>query len=156
MRWAAVAALLAASCAGPIPEEPSAPATVQSSAEKTRVLVLTDIGNEPDDGQSMVRFLLYANEFDLEGLVATTSTWQRTLVQPEMIRERVEAYRQVRNNLLAHAAGYPTADELLALIKTGRPEYGMGGVGEGKDTQGSEWIISAVDKPDSRPLWITV
>jgi hypothetical protein len=38
------------------------------------VIVLTDIGNEPDDSESFVRFLLHANAFDGEGLVATTST----------------------------------------------------------------------------------
>ena len=156
MRWATLAALLAASCAAPIPQEPSAAAPGQTSGERTRVLVLTDIGNEPDDAQSMVRFLLYANEFDLEGLVATTSTWQRTLIQPELIRERVEAYGEVRDNLLAHAPGYPATAELLALIKSGRPEYGFAAVGEGKDTEGSEWIIQVVDKPDPRPVWITV
>ena len=44
---------------------------------KPRVFVLTDISNEPDDEESMVRFLVYANEYDVEGLVATTSTWLR-------------------------------------------------------------------------------
>lgn len=126
------------------------------AAEKLRVLVLTDIGNEPDDAQSMIRFLLYTNEFDVEGLVVTTSTWQRKVVSPEKIRVRVEAYGKVRNNLLVHAKGYPETERLLSLIKTGRPEYGMNGVGEGKDTEGSEWIISVVDKPDPRPVWITV
>lgn len=45
--------------------------------QKLRVLVLTDIENEPDDAESLVRFLLYSNMFDVEGLVATTSCWQR-------------------------------------------------------------------------------
>jgi hypothetical protein len=49
---------------------------------KPRVFVLTDIGNEPDDQMSLVRLLVYSNEFDLEGLVATTSTWQKDKVQP--------------------------------------------------------------------------
>ena len=40
---------------------------------KTWVIVLTDISNEPDDEQSMVLFLCYTNEFNVEGLVATTS-----------------------------------------------------------------------------------
>lgn len=43
------------------------------ASAKPRVLVLTDIENEPDDAMSMVRFLVYANQFDVEGLVATTS-----------------------------------------------------------------------------------
>jgi len=126
------------------------------AAEKTRVLVLTDIGNEPDDAMSMIRFLLYTNEFDVEGLVATTSCWQRAKVQPQLIRERVEAYGKVRENLLAHAPGFPAAQDLLARLKSGRPEYSLSGVGEGKDTEASQWIISVVDKPDPRPIWIPV
>lgn len=38
---------------------------------KPRVFVLTDIENEPDDAMSLVRFLTYANHWDVEGLVAT-------------------------------------------------------------------------------------
>ncbi len=56
--------------------------------EKPRVFVLTDIENEPDDAMSMVRFLLYANQFDIEGLAATTSIHQRKRVAPERIRNR--------------------------------------------------------------------
>jgi len=55
---------------------------------KPRVIVLTDIGGDPDDQQSMVRFLVYANEFDVEGLIATTSGWKSEAVHPEAIRER--------------------------------------------------------------------
>jgi hypothetical protein len=36
-----------------------------------RVIVMTDIANEPDDQMSMVRFLLYSNGWDVEGLVAS-------------------------------------------------------------------------------------
>ena len=43
------------------------------AAVKPRLLVLTDIGGDPDDQQSMIRLLLYANEFDFEGLIATAS-----------------------------------------------------------------------------------
>jgi hypothetical protein len=132
------------------------PASAAATSQKTRVLVLTDIGNEPDDAMSMIRFLLYANEFDVEGLVATTSIWQPEVVQPQLIRERVEAYGKVRDNLLVHAPGYPAAADLLTRIKSGRAEYGLAGVGEGKDTEASEWIISVVDKPDPRPVWVTV
>ena len=45
----------------------------KSYPEKSRILILTDIENEPDDAMSMVRFLLYSNQFDVEGIVATTS-----------------------------------------------------------------------------------
>jgi hypothetical protein len=126
------------------------------AADKPRVVVLTDIGNEPDDSESMVRFLLYSNEFDVEGLLAVTSTWLRSAVHPEMIEERVHAYGQVLPNLKAHASGYPEMQALLQLIRAGRPEYGMAGVGKGKDTEASKLIIAATDRPDPRPLWLTL
>lgn len=124
--------------------------------DKPRVVVLTDITNEPDDEQSMVRFLVYANEFDVEGLIATTSVWLRDKTRPEQIRARIAAYGQVRHNLLKHAPGFPAADELMRLVKTGRPEFGMAGVGDGKTSEGSDHIISLIDKPDDRPVWISV
>jgi hypothetical protein len=126
------------------------------SPPKARVVVLTDITNEPDDEESMVRFLVYSNEYDVEGLIATTSVWLRDKTRPENIRERVEAYGQIRGNLLKHASGYPTAERLLSVIKSGRPEFGMNGVGPGKSSEGSRHIIDVVDKPDDRPVWISV
>src|SRR5690349_1059874 len=48
-----------------------APDYVDKFDGKPRVFVLTDIGNEPDDQMSLVRLLVYSNEFELEGLVAT-------------------------------------------------------------------------------------
>ena len=41
---------------------------VASAADTPRVFVLPDIENEPDDAMSMVRFLTYSNQFDVEGL----------------------------------------------------------------------------------------
>ena len=40
-----------------------------------------------------------------------------------------------------HEQGYPTKEELKAKVKKGLAIYGMEGVGEGKDSEGSEWII---------------
>jgi len=114
--------------------------------EKQRVIVLTDISNEPDDEESMVRFLVYSNEYDVEGLIATTSVWLRDTIRPERIRRQVEAYGRIRDNLLKHASGYPTAEYLSSVIKDGRPEFGMLGVGEGKSSEGSRHIIEVVVK----------
>lgn len=125
-------------------------------AEKPRVIVLTDISNEPDDEESLVRFLVYANEFDVEGLIATTSVWLRDTVRPERIVERVNAYGQVRDNLLKHAPGYPTKEHLLSVTQSGLPEFGMAGVGEGKSSEGSRHIIDVVDRPDKRPVWVSI
>ncbi|MCL2898356.1 DUF1593 domain-containing protein [Brenneria tiliae] len=134
--------------------EGSASAAV--NAEKTRILILSDIGNEPDDSQSLVRFLLYSNQFDVEGIVATTSTWLRDKVNTPMIHERIDAYERVLPNLQKHAPGYPSAQALRQVVRSGRAEFGMTGVGDNKSTQASELIIQAVDKQDHRPLWITV
>ena len=127
-----------------------------SATEKIRVLVLTDIENEPDDAMSMVRFLTYTNQWDVEGLIATTSVHLKDRVAPQRIREIVAAYGKVRDNLEQHEPGFPTADYLLSVITAGRPAYGMTAVGEGMDSPGSDRIIEVVDRDDPRPLWIPV
>lgn len=123
---------------------------------RIRLVVLTDIENEPDDAQSMVRLLTYANHFDIEGLVATTSIHQRNRTAAGRIKQIVEAYGQVRENLLLHEPGYPTEEYLLSVIREGRPDYGMNAVGEGNDSTGSELLIAAADRQDPRPIWVSV
>src|SRR5262245_58468307 len=112
------------------------------AAEKPRVFVLTDIENEPDDAMSMVRFLTYANHFDIEGLAATTSTHLRDRVAPQRIRRIVEAYAKVRDNLELHEPGFPTGEFLLERVTEGLPVFGMQGVGEGHDSPASEALIA--------------
>jgi hypothetical protein len=124
------------------------------SGKKLRILVLTDIEADPDDSQSLIRFLLYSNEWDVEGLVATTSIHQKKRVAPETIREILNAYNAVRPNLLKHQPGYPTFELLSSKVKKGLPLYGMQGVGKGHDSEGSEWIIRSLEQPDQRPLYI--
>jgi hypothetical protein len=124
-------------------------------ADKPRLVVLTDVENEPDDTESLVRLMLYSNVVDLEGLVATTSVHLKTRVAPDSIRRVIRAYGQVRENLQKHEAGYPAADTLMGLVKTGPAAYGMQAVGPSQQSEGSEWIIRVLDQPDDRPLWIT-
>jgi hypothetical protein len=124
--------------------------------KKHRLIVLSDIENEPDDTESFVRLLLYSNEIDLEGLIATTSIWKKTSVAPETMVKLIEAYGKVQPNLLKHNSEYPDKTALLALVKSGIPKYGMLGVGEGNDSQGSDWIIKVLEKADDRPVWISV
>lgn len=123
---------------------------------KHRVVVLTDIEADPDDSQSLVRFLLYANQWDVEGLIATTSIHQKTRVAPESIEKILKAYAKVQPNLLLHEKGYPTYEQLSTKVKKGNAVYGMEGVGDGKDSQGSDWIIQVLSKPDNRPVWFCV
>ncbi|MDB5279626.1 MAG: hypothetical protein JWR61_4581 [Ferruginibacter sp.] len=131
------------------------PAMAQPVA-KHRLIVITDIGNEPDDFMSMVRLMLYTNEIDIEGLIASTSIHQSKKVSPELIEKVIHAYGKVQPNLLKHEPGFPPAQKLAGLVKKGLPLYGMEGVGKGKDSEGSEWIIRMLEKADNRPLWVTV
>jgi len=121
-----------------------------------RLVVLTDMGADPDDQQSLVRLLLYSNQIDIEGIIATTSCWQQNRVRPELIASILDAYARVQPNLLKHESGYPTADALRAVTKKGWLGYGMTGVGEGKDSEGSEWIVRILEKNDDRPVWVSV
>lgn len=57
--------------------------TVSQKTTKPRIFILSDILNEPDDTQSLIRYLLYANEFQTEGLVAVTSTWLPNTTHPD-------------------------------------------------------------------------
>jgi hypothetical protein len=127
-----------------------------SANQKHRVIILTDIGAEADDTESMVRLLLYSDVIDIEGLVATTSVWKKTSVSPELIRAVVDAYGKVHANLIKHDPSFPAAQMLQSLIKRGFPEYGMKGVGPEKDSDGSELIVRELERDDARPLWISV
>ncbi|MEZ4852469.1 MAG: DUF1593 domain-containing protein [Bacteroidia bacterium] len=125
-------------------------------AQKHRLIVLTDIEADPDDAQTLVRLLLYANQIEIEGLIATTSVHQKSRIAPESIQKIVHAYGKVQPNLLTHESGFPPAEALLSLVRKGLPVYGMEGVGKGKDSEGSEWIINVLEKDDPRPVWVSV
>ncbi|KAH7354229.1 hypothetical protein B0T11DRAFT_125554 [Plectosphaerella cucumerina] len=122
---------------------------------KPRVFLLSDIANEPDDAQSLVRLLTYANELRIEGLVATTSVWLNDTTRPDQMHDIVDAYDKVLPNLRVHADGWPEASQLHSLIASGLPVYGMDGVGEGRDSEGSRRLVAAVDASDE-PLWIPI
>ena len=132
-----------------------------------RMILLTDLLAEQDDSQMMVRLLMYANEMDIEGLIAVSisepgyparapSQPHRVGVHPEEIISRIEAYAKVRDQLLKHAPGWPTRRELMSKVACGPEGYGMAAVGDGKGTPGSRMIIAAVEKPDPRPIYICV
>lgn len=131
------------------------------AADQPRLLVLTDIGGDPDDQQSMIRLMVYANEFNIEGLVASASGTPGELkvavTRPDLIREIVTAYGKVRPNLQRHAAGWPTAPDLLSRIKSGNPKRGRANIGEGHDTEGSRWIVERVNAGTAQnPLNISI
>jgi hypothetical protein len=106
---------------------------------------------EPDDAQSLVRLLLYANEFDIEGLVATYSPhWGDA--KPEYIQAMIGAYGKVWEQLRKHDERYPDPDKLLYVMEKGDTNVGKRWIHE--MTPGSERLLKAVESDDPRPLWV--
>lgn len=129
-------------------------AQIPGTRLKPRIINMTDLGADPDDQQSMVRFLVQSNEYDVEGLIVTTGCWKKFQSNIDMLNNILNAYGQVVSNLQVHDPDFPSLAYLKSVSKLGQRGYGMGDVGSGKDSPGSELIISAVDKDDPRPIWI--
>jgi Protein of unknown function (DUF1593) len=139
-----------------LPAQSLPPSHVDEFIGKPRAIIISDIGNEPDDQMSLVRLLMYSNEIDIEGLIATTSTWQKNANHPETMHQLIDAYGLVRPNLLLHAKGWPEAADLSNRVFTGQNAYGMAATGKKKMSEGARAIISAADRDDPRPLWICI
>jgi hypothetical protein len=126
----------------------------RAAAENPILVITTDIGGDPDDQQSLTRLLVYSNEFDIRGLIASASGTRGELgmdtVKDCLIRDYVVAYGKVYDHLRMHAPGYPHPDTLMARIKKGNPQRGPEHIGKGNDTEGSEWIIRVVDGSGDR------
>ncbi|MDZ4402721.1 DUF1593 domain-containing protein [Prosthecobacter sp.] len=136
-------------------------ATLHAFAEGSRLAVLTDIGGDPDDQQSMVRLMVYANEFDVELLLAsaagTPGELKEAVTKPELIREIIAGYEKVLPNLQKHAEGWPEAEALRQRVKSGNPRRGREHIGVGHDTEGSRELIRLVDSGSAeRPLNVAI
>src|SRR6266550_5741183 len=94
-------------------------ASTVMGAERVRIIVETDAGGDPDDEQSMVRFLLYANDFDVEGIIANrpkaregeNRNSERTGLG--IVKRMVRAYGECWPKLSANDRRYPTEEYLL-------------------------------------------
>ena len=136
-------------------KEPGTTATTHSGAlagHRHRVLVSTDIGGtDPDDFQSLVHLLVYADCFDLEGLVSSPYGPGRK----EHILEVIDCYASDYVNLRTYSDRYPTPDALRALTKQGETERAPY-AGVRRATEGSEWIVTCARRDDPRPLHVLV
>lgn len=122
------------------------------SAGRHRILVSTDIGGtDPDDFQSMVHLLVYADSFDLEGIVSSPYGPGRR----EHILEVISRYEQDIPNLRTWSAHYPAPTALRSISKQGAIES-PGAAGYGVATEGSNWIVQCARRADPRPLYVLV
>ena len=116
---------------------------------RPRVIIETDAGGDPDDEQSLVRLLVYANDLDIAGIIANRPVARerenRNPVRDGLgiVRAQIEAYGQCYPNLVRHDARYPQPGQLL--------ERTVAGYDDTED--GVNLILRTVDAPDPRPVW---
>ena len=134
----------------------------QSTTEKTRLIIMADMGNESDEEQQIVHMLMYSNMFDLEGLIACSGLYLhtdvkdkfRTKVHPELFTKLINGYEKVAPNLEKHASGWPSPDYLHSIVRSGSSVFGMAAVGEGMSNEASTFLEAAMVRNDPRKLYI--
>lgn len=105
--------------------------------------------SDPDDLQSLVRFLVYSDDFQVEGLVASSGTLANVANKQNLL-DMIDVYSKVQKQLRANDANYPTADALRQRCfqglsgAWGKPASEI--LGEGKDTEASRSIIRIIDE----------
>jgi hypothetical protein len=141
--------------------------------DRPRTVVTTDM--EQDDLASLIRYLLYTNDVDTEGLVYTSGRYHwagdgkgtefflpdREYKTPQTswrwtgtrtIQDQVlKAYAEVYPNLRRQDRGYPTPGELLAKVKVGNIEFENS---MDRDSEGSDLIKRLLLDRDRRPLYL--
>ena len=126
------------------------------SFSQTRMIVMTDLGgSDPDDTQSFVQLLVSLDEVELAGIISQHAWVPYGTGAVGLINGLIEGYEQCLPNLRAHSKNFPDASYLRSILKVGQSDASMKGIGDGKDSEGSEWIIREADKNDPRPVWIS-
>ncbi len=143
---------------------------------KPRLVVCTDIAPadvEPDDMESMVRLMAYADRFEIEALI-TSVGWNCDPYPKEWAEYLtcvIEAYRKDVTKLMARSGqqgfltiaqentqqtlGYwPSADYLRSRAVMGSERGGIKVIGEDNDSPGSNLLIQLADEADERPIYV--
>lgn len=143
---------------------------------KPRLVVCTDIAPadvEPDDMESMVRLMAYADCFEIEALI-TSVGWNCDPYPTEWaayLQRVIEAYRTDVKNLMKRSGqqaflpmdqengsqelGYwPSADYLKSRAVMGSQRGGIKVIGEDNDSPGSNLLIRLADEQDERPVYV--
>ncbi len=137
---------------------------------KPRVIVMTDA--ETDDRCSMVHFLLYTNDMDVEAIIQTNSCFQRRGWSSEpWLKQQLDAYEKVYENLKVHDPDYPTPEFLRSRVFIGDENPDHIGIGweapqlipgcepvidpsDWEDTPGSDQIVKVLLEDDPRPVFL--
>ncbi len=126
--------------------------TAEVEKDKPRILISTDIGGtDPDDFQSMIHLLTYADLFQIEGLVSSPFGKGRK----KDLLDMIDLYEKDLDVLKKHAPGFAAPDSLRKICKQGAVLEAPF-VGYRSATEGSDWIISCAKKESDQPLWVLV
>ena len=143
---------------------------------KPRLVVCTDIAPadvEPDDMESMVRLMAYADMFEIEALI-TSVGWNcdpYPAEWAEYLQRVIEAYRKDVPKLMRRSGqqefmsledenkqqyiGYwPSADYVKSRAVMGIIHGGIKAIGADNDSPGSELLIRLADEDDTRPIYV--
>lgn len=120
--------------------------------ERLRVIISSDIGgNDEDDDQSFVHYLMYADLFDTEGLISSPPGQGRV----EDFFQVIDMYKKDYPLLKKKSRRFPSPDSLRKVVKQGALTSASED-GYSMSTEGSNWIIQCARKNDERPLYVLV
>lgn len=127
---------------------------------KPKTVITTD--GEVDDMNSVIRFLLYSNEVNLQGIVLTSSVYhyagdEKKDIAPyrwtgtAWLNDLFDRYEQVYPYLSIHALDYPTPEALRTMTKIGN----ISEAGEmTKITEGSQFLENLFLEDDEEKLYV--
>lgn len=122
------------------------------AGERHRVVISSDIGGSDDDDlQSFVHYLVYADLFDTEGLIASPPHAGRA----EDYLKVIDLYEKDWPRLRRHSKRYPKPDALRKVTKQGATKPAPP-AGYAEPTDGSKHLIACAERDDPRPLWVLV
>ncbi len=162
------------SCGSPTQETDS---IKKEEVQKPRTIVTTD--GEVDDQDTFIRMLMYLNEFNVEGLIYSSSQWhwkgdgKGTLFTSEMentaklygereelrwpgttwMDEMIDKYASVYENLNKHDASYPSPEYLKSIVRVGNIDF------EGdmaNPTEGSDYIKDILLDDKEGPVYVQI
>ena len=151
-------------------------AKTKNAELKPRLVVLTDIGDcdvEPDDMESAVRLMSYADCFEIEAIMTTVGwncdpypeEWTKFLdkvvdaysIDVYNLRQRSsqKSFLSLKEENGKQRLGYwPSAEYIRSRTMAGSHRAGIGVIGEGNDSEGSDFLIRLADEDDDRPIWV--
>jgi hypothetical protein len=149
--WLAISSPLCGDAAAQNSSRTAAASPTSVPSTRLRYIIETDAGGDPDDEQSLVRFLLYANEWDVEGIIANRAQARDGENRnPErtglgIVRAQLKAYAECYPHLVQHDPRYPAPSQLFERTVAGYADTDAG----------VNLIIAAVDRADPRPIWFS-